>query len=400
MESDALLYIRAIGYGASVVFYGHFATRLFFEGRRQSSQHGRFVYAVSSLCFALIGLLDLVWFFIDTTAIDNCAWYDQHPLISGSLFIAELLVMMLICHGVLSICRLRPPHMGHMVSSFIPLFLLLGAFIATGWHPLINIAVGVAMLYTVSMVIYVFMSIRRYSKLLEDTYTNTGTRGVKWVYNLVGALLAVFALWIATGFSFTDASDDIVYLFASFVPWGYYVYRINQQNFDIHVMEDIARAQEPDETEPDPVVQPAEPAPADAQPAAPAPVAPAPLKMWQRPEFDTAVRQFCAQRKNYTNPDLSIEDVARAVGSNRTYVSRWCNAQGINFSTYIAELRLEYASQLLLTTDLTITEVLEQAGFNNPRHFRTVFQAHYGCLPSEYRQVNKALNANPDIPQP
>ena len=53
---------------------------------------------------------------------------------------------------------------------------------------------------------------------------------------------------------------------------------------------------------------------------------------------------------------------------------------------FIRSIRIKRAGQLLANKDQTITEIAYDVGFNDVKHFRTVFQKHFGCSPSQYRE--------------
>ena len=52
---------------------------------------------------------------------------------------------------------------------------------------------------------------------------------------------------------------------------------------------------------------------------------------------------------------------------------------------FIRSIRIKRAGQMLANKELTITEIAYDVGFNDVKHFRTVFQKYFGCSPSEYR---------------
>jgi AraC-like DNA-binding protein len=58
----------------------------------------------------------------------------------------------------------------------------------------------------------------------------------------------------------------------------------------------------------------------------------------------------------------------------------------IGFKEYITYLRLTNARRLLLTTDLSISEVANQAGFSNIHQFYKVFHQYVSLLPADYRK--------------
>ena len=55
----------------------------------------------------------------------------------------------------------------------------------------------------------------------------------------------------------------------------------------------------------------------------------------------------------------------------------------------IRNKRLEIAARMLLETDMNISEVSANIGFNSHAYFATCFKAMYGMSPTEYVQQNK-----------
>ena len=70
-----------------------------------------------------------------------------------------------------------------------------------------------------------------------------------------------------------------------------------------------------------------------------------------------------------------------------------------NFNQYLNETRVEYAHALLLYTNQTIMEVLENSGFESQRTFNRVFKEKYRISPREYRRLHKqeAQNEKEDL---
>lgn len=92
--------------------------------------------------------------------------------------------------------------------------------------------------------------------------------------------------------------------------------------------------------------------------------------------------------QNYKN-DISLESLAEYVGCSPTYLSKLFKAHaGTNVVTYVNNLRINHAKQLLLTTQMTLPEISLFVGFNHQQSFIRSFKKLVGMTPSEYRAVN------------
>ena len=91
--------------------------------------------------------------------------------------------------------------------------------------------------------------------------------------------------------------------------------------------------------------------------------------------------------ENYTRPELSLDEVAAFMGFSRSYMSRLFKEKtGCRYIEYIAQLRLEKAKELLLTTDLPIKAIPEMVGYYNLAGFREKFKKTFGVSASEFRK--------------
>jgi AraC-like DNA-binding protein len=53
--------------------------------------------------------------------------------------------------------------------------------------------------------------------------------------------------------------------------------------------------------------------------------------------------------------------------------------------SFIRNIRLKHAADMILTGDRSITEIAEQTGFGSTSYFSKCFQKEYGCKPSDYK---------------
>ncbi|GAK05149.1 DNA-binding response regulator, AraC family [Geomicrobium sp. JCM 19037] len=93
-------------------------------------------------------------------------------------------------------------------------------------------------------------------------------------------------------------------------------------------------------------------------------------------------------RKEYRNKTLTLSQVADQVQLSSAYVSDLLSKQyGRSFSEIVLNYRITYAKEKLLSTDLSISEIAEAAGFHQANYFSRVFKENIGKTPREFRKT-------------
>ena len=83
--------------------------------------------------------------------------------------------------------------------------------------------------------------------------------------------------------------------------------------------------------------------------------------------------------------DLSLGSLAEVMHLNASYVSQlFSRESGTTYRKYLTELRIEKAKELLTTTNLSLSEVSEQVGFNDYFYFLKTFKKLTGISPGKY----------------
>lgn len=94
--------------------------------------------------------------------------------------------------------------------------------------------------------------------------------------------------------------------------------------------------------------------------------------------------------KNITNPELSVELLSSTLGySTRHFYRKLKEITTQTPADIIKEYRMAIAEQLLLTTRLSIEEIMDKSGFTNRGTFYKAFAQKHNMPPRQYReQVN------------
>lgn len=91
---------------------------------------------------------------------------------------------------------------------------------------------------------------------------------------------------------------------------------------------------------------------------------------------------------HYASP-ISLDTMAKEAGMNPKYFCRFFRS--ITHQTpldYVNYYRIEQAAQMLLSTDLSVTDIGMECGFNDSSYFVKVFRKYRGLTPNQYRKAN------------
>lgn len=93
------------------------------------------------------------------------------------------------------------------------------------------------------------------------------------------------------------------------------------------------------------------------------------------------------EEKLYLTDQITINDIAERLGTDRRYLSRFINEHyGINFSRWISEMRIEEAKRLMeQKPDEGLEWVALQTGFSSLSYFSKVFSQVVGVSPKKWR---------------
>lgn len=104
--------------------------------------------------------------------------------------------------------------------------------------------------------------------------------------------------------------------------------------------------------------------------------------------------QITSYIKEHYESELTLESVAEIFGYTPAYLSRMFQRYaGINYKSYLQNIRVEKAFQELANTEHTISEIALNHGFPNSKAMSRAFLKRYGIVPSEYRKrIKKPKN--------
>lgn len=87
------------------------------------------------------------------------------------------------------------------------------------------------------------------------------------------------------------------------------------------------------------------------------------------------------------NGTHKVKELAHSFGYHEKYLSQlfFCET-GVHLKKYLTDHIMERGKELLLSTNLPITEIAFQCGFTEPHNFSRSIRKTYGMSPSQLRQ--------------
>ncbi|WP_213526166.1 helix-turn-helix domain-containing protein [Paenibacillus sp. J31TS4] len=99
---------------------------------------------------------------------------------------------------------------------------------------------------------------------------------------------------------------------------------------------------------------------------------------------------------HYQNPSIHLEQIADEFGFSPSYLTRYFkNQTGQSLMQHIDSLRMEKAKKLLVETDLTLGEMLQQVGYIDATNFIRKFKKAEGVTPMQYRSIVQGGGPSP-----
>jgi AraC-like DNA-binding protein len=105
-------------------------------------------------------------------------------------------------------------------------------------------------------------------------------------------------------------------------------------------------------------------------------------------------RVFAQIHKNYSDPNLNLTNIADMAALSKFYFTRFFKKYtGQTFHSYLSDIRVAHAEEMLLESNLTIMDIAIRCGFGSKETFNRLFKLHTGLSPSLYRSGKSASKA-------
>ncbi len=114
------------------------------------------------------------------------------------------------------------------------------------------------------------------------------------------------------------------------------------------------------------------------------------FNIYKTPHQDSIPLWLSSSLEKMNDKPLFVEGLPvllRLTGKTHEYLCRHTKKYyGLTPTKYINNIRLNYAANLLVSTDLKVIDICYESGFNNLSYFYTVFKDVYTYSPKQYRE--------------
>lgn len=103
---------------------------------------------------------------------------------------------------------------------------------------------------------------------------------------------------------------------------------------------------------------------------------------------NTPIGEALAYIETHLGEPMTMRELAGSLHLNSSYFSVLFKEQvGLNFSEYLMRKRVQRAKELLVQTNLPVSEIAERVGYQTDKYFIKVFKSLENISPSKYRHA-------------
>ena len=340
----------------------------YFYAFRAQNEKSRKVYYLVCMALGGLGLQCVLRFLVDVYVNStHLAYPDMVDYYYCILSIIDPMVIPSFAMSLVMVTtNVRHP-IRQSLFAMIPMVAALIAYIFIKDISVFWILTAYNSLLIVATFVVLHISVTKYQHALTAVFSNLHRRDARWVLVVAYMLLVQYVLWLVldNNFFLNEYSNSLYYL-VSLVIWSMYAIFIHRQNLESEAMGELMELRMPN---------------ADDMPEE---MLSTPLAMVQ---LDNKVYEYCVLEQHYLNPDLNVNDLAKEVGATRANLTKWFNKYGESFNSYINNLRINHAIQLMKHQGETLTTVWMKSGFSTASAFNNAFKTKYGCSAAEYMTI-------------
>ena len=249
-----------------------------------------------------------------------------------------------------------------------PLIVGLTWCIASRSGDLLPVLYAYFLLMWLGVIIYMVCAIRQYGRWLRDNYADLEHKEVWQNFLVLGIFLLVYVIYSLDegGLIFEYAMEvtDVIVV-------GYLLWRVE-------TLSDLSSS-----IQTDTIITTN-----DAEEKTDTPESNG-LSPTVSSNIGSLLKRFCEEPQLYLQHDISAMQLAKQIGTNRVYLSKYFASQGITYSTYINGLRIQhfiylYHEAVATHQPITVQQLADKSGFHSYSTFNAAFKQIMGMTATEW----------------
>ena len=213
----------------------------------------------------------------------------------------------------------------------------------------IDMAIGYILLFYVGFSIYLEYALRQYGRWLRDNFADLENKEL-WATQVMIAILLILVL--ADGFDSGNLAFSCVLQVIEIAFFVLLLWRVET----LPLLEESSAAEQ------------------EQQPQ---------QSMNLPSNIEELLEEHCAGTELYLQHDLTLQQLAQAVGINRFYLSQYFSRQGTTYNDYISDLRIKHFTKLYRKAaaeglPITAQQLASDSGYRSYTTFSLAFKKRMG----------------------
>ncbi len=230
-----------------------------------------------------------------------------------------------------------------IVLAIIPYAVFLGLNVAYPDHYFFNMAILYVLLVYLAFTIYMVFAVKKYGRWLRDNYADLEHKEVLYSHVMV---IVILLLIITYGFDGDNITISYIVQITEIPLFGLLLWRV--------------------ETLPQLENSPVEQQPVNIP-----------------SNLEQLLDERCVGTLLYLQHDLTLQQLAQAIGTNRYYLSQYFSRQGITYNAYINNLRINhfvnlYHESVAARQQVTAQQLASDSGYRSYSTFSLAFKQRMG----------------------
>jgi AraC-like DNA-binding protein/uncharacterized membrane protein YfcA len=282
--------------------------------------------------------------------------YFCHPSIPGYILVCTLDILLLIpiiAGFLLSMLQDRHRPVRTVVVALVPAIVLSALGIICQDEAFMDWLRIYVIVFFALFMLYMFSAVRRYGRWLRDNYADLENKEVWQSFLILVVLILLSILYLFT----SEQSKVLIYLleYACIVIMALLLWRVET----LQALSESTTAEEPAGEE----------------------TASVPQELLV--DMTALLKKNCEEKQLYLQHNLSLSQLALAVGTNHYYLSQYFSQQGLTYNAYINGLRIGhfislYQKAVAEGRAFTAQQLASESGYRSYSTFSAAFKQRTG----------------------